>query len=227
MQQYGRFGETSGGRLGRRQEGKQARTNRGGGRSSGEGTGRQRNSARGPLALDGSSAFSRSSSGSNTGHIEVTVVAGKRQVTPSLVDIASSAERLSKLTVPGDHNKPGSSDMARASIAELAAAPALAKSTLDDSVVRAYVKLSYEDVSRISVLPFPASFNKSDGTQQHTRSVWSAMTDILMRCCDCCQEGVRAPTWVTGWIPPLRLAFNRALAPDRRTTARMTTLIDD
>ena len=112
----------------------------------------------------------------------MTVVAGKRKVTPSLVDIASSAERLSKLTVSGDRTKPVSSDLARDRTAELAIAAALAKSTLDDSVRRDCVKLSYKDVSRISVLPFPASSNKSDGTQQLTRSVRFAVTDILMRC---------------------------------------------
>ena len=88
-------------------------------------------------------------------------------------------------------------------------------------------KPSYKDVSRISVLPFPASLNKSNGTQQLTRSVRSAMTYIHMRCDDRCQEGVRVPTWVPGWIHPLRLAFNRAITSDRPTTARMTTLIDD
>ena len=126
----------------------------------------------------------------------------------------------------GDHTKPVSSDLARARTAELATAAALANSTLDDSVRRAYVKPSYKDVSRISVLPFTASLNKSDGTQQLIRSVRSAMTDILMRCDDRCQEGVRTPTWVTGWIHPLRLTFNRATTPDRPTTAAMTTLID-
>ena len=155
------------------------------------------------------------------------MVAGKRQVTPSRVDIDSSAEQLSKLTVSGDRTKPVSSDLARERTAKLATAAALAKLTLDDAVRRAYVKLSYKDVSRISVLPLPASLNKSDGTQRLTRSVRSAMTDILMRCDDRCQEGVRAPTWVPGWIHPLRLAFNRVITPDRTTTARMTTLIDD
>ena len=155
------------------------------------------------------------------------MVSGKRQVTLSLVDIASSAERLSKLTVSGDRTKHVSSDLARERIAELAAAAVLSKSTLDYSLRRAYVKLSYKVISRISVLQFPASLNKSDGTQQLTRSVRSAMTDILMRCDDRCQEGVRAPTWVFGWIHPIGLAFNRAITPDRPTTARMTTLIDD
>ena len=181
----------------------------------------------GLLAWDGSSTSSRSSSSLNTDHGEVTVVAGKRQVYPSLVDIASSAERLSKLTVSGDRTKPVPSDLARERTAELATAAALAKSTPDDPVGRAYVKLPYKDVLRISVLPFPASLNKSDGTQQLTRSVRSAMPDILMRCDDRCQEGARAPTWVPGWIPPLRMAFNRAITPDRPTTARMTTLIDE
>ena len=90
-------------------------------------------------------------------HGEVTVVAGKRQVTPSLVDIASSAERLSKLTVSGDHTKPVSSDLSHARTSAIAAAAATAKATLGDSVKRAYVMLPYEDVSRISVLLFPTS----------------------------------------------------------------------
>ena len=157
----------------------------------------------------------------------MTVVAGKRQVTPSLVDIASSAERLSKLTVPGDHTKPICWDFARARTTGIATAAATAKATLDDSFRRAYVKLSYKDVSRTSVLPFPASLNKSDGTQQLIRSVRSAMSDILMRCDDRCTEVVQAPARVTGWTHPLKLAFNRAITPDKPTTARMTTLIDD
>ena len=154
------------------------------------------------------------------------MAAGKRQLTPSRVDIASSAERLSKLTVSGDRTKPVSSNLARERTAKLDTPTALAKSTLGDSVRRTCVKLSYKDVSRISVLPFPASLNKSDGTQQLTRSVRSAMTDIVMRCHDHCQESVRAPKWVPGRIHPLRLAFNRPITPDRPTTAPMTTLID-
>ena len=172
----GNGGVTAGGASGtgvgpqRRQENNQARTNRSGGRKSEGGTGGRRNSARGPSAWDGSSTSSRSSSSFNTDHGEVTVVAGKRQATSSPVDIASSAERLGKLTVSGDRTKPVPSELAatRERTAELATAEALAKSTLD-SVRRVYVKLPYKDVSRISVLPFPASLNKSDGTQQLTR----------------------------------------------------------
>ena len=127
----------------------------------------------------------------------------------------------------GDHTKPISSDLARARTAKIATAAATAKATLDDSARRAYVKLSYKYVSRISVLPFPASWNKCDGTQQLTRSVRSAMSDILMRCDDRCTEGVRAPAWVTDWTHPPKLALNRATTLDKPTIARMTTLIDD
>ena len=123
-------------------------------------TGERRNSARGTSAWNGSSTSSRSSSGSTTDHGKATVEAGKRQVTPSLVDIASAAERLSKLTVPGDRTKPVSSDLARARTAELTTAAKRAKSTLGNSVRSAYVKLTYKDVFRISVLPFPASFDQ-------------------------------------------------------------------
>ena len=71
----------------------------------------------------------------NTGaNTRVTVVAAKRQVTPSLVDIASFAERLSKLTVSGDHAKPLSSDLIRARTAEIVTAAGTPKATLDDSV---------------------------------------------------------------------------------------------
>ena len=75
------------------------------------------------------------------------------------MDIAYSDKHLRKLTVSGDRTNPVSSDLAHEHAAELATAAALAKSTLDDSGRRAYVKLSYKDVSRICVLPFPASLN--------------------------------------------------------------------
>ena len=127
-------------------------------------------------------------------------------MTPSLVDVASSADRLSKLTVSGDRTRPVSSDLARARTPAIATAAATAKATLDDSVKRAYVKLPYKDVCSISVLPFPTSLNKSNGAQQVTRSVKSAMSVIPMRCDDRYTEGVRSPTWVPGWDHPLHMA---------------------
>ena len=117
--------------------------------------------------------------------------------------------------------------LSRARTAEISTTAATVIATLGDSVRRAYIKLSYKYVSRLSVPPFPASLNKSDGTQQRTRSVRSSMFDVLMRCDDRCTEGVRAPAWVTGWTHLLKLAFNRAITPDRPTNARMTILIDE
>ena len=61
---------------------------------------------------------------------EVTVVSGQRQVVPSLVDVASSAELLSRLTIPDDRAKPVSSNVAhaRTSVIDDIAAAAEAKS---------------------------------------------------------------------------------------------------
>ena len=86
---------------------------------------------------------------------------------------------------------------------------------------------SSRDVSLIYVVQVLALLNQSGGAQQLTRSVRSAMFDILMRCDDLCTGGVRSPTWVIGWDYPLHLAFTRSITPDNPTTARKTTLIDD
>ena len=53
------------------------------------------------------------------------MVAGKRNVTPSLVDVASSAERLS-MSVTRDRAKPVSSTLAHARTAAIATADAAA-----------------------------------------------------------------------------------------------------
>ena len=162
----GRGASGAGGGSRHRHGNNHSRINRGGGRTSGGGNGGWRNGARGRSAWDGSSTSSRSSSASSTDHGEVTVVQRNRRVTPSMVDIASSAERHSKLTVWGDHIKPVSLDLARARTSAIATAAATAKAMLHDSVKRAYVKLPDKDVARISVLHFPTSLNKSDGAQQ-------------------------------------------------------------
>ena len=112
---------------GGRQGGRFGLGNRGGGRSSGGGNDRRWDRARGRYNGYGSSIAFNSSSASITEHAEVTVVAGKRQVTPSLVNVASSAERLSKLSVTGDRVKPVSSNSAH----DLAAAIATAVSVAD------------------------------------------------------------------------------------------------
>ena len=154
------------------------RNNQGGDRSSGGGDGERRDGARGRSPWDGSSTFSRSSSASSSDRGEMPVVAGNRQVSPSLVDVASSDNRLSKRTVSDGHTKSVSSDLALARTSAIAIAAAKDKATLDDLVKRAYVKLPHKDLARISVLPFPTSLNKHGDAQQHTCSDRSAMSDI-------------------------------------------------
>ena len=68
-------------------------------------------------------------------------MARKKQVIPSLVDMSSSAERLSKLIVTDDRGSPVSSYLALARTSAMATAPATAKATLDDSAKRAYIKI--------------------------------------------------------------------------------------
>ena len=154
------------------------------------------------------------------------MVTGKRQESPSLVDVASSAERLSKLTVSGDRTMPVPSRLAHARTAAIAAAGAAADARHEASVRRAYVTLCLKEVARIASLPFPASVNKDAGAQQLTMSVKAAMTEILMRCDDHCTAGLKSPSWVSGWDLPLHKAFMRAITPDKPSTADMTTLVD-
>ena len=80
---------------------------------------------------------------------------GKTQAAPSLVDVASSAERLSKLTVSGDRPKPVSSRLAHARTAAIAAVDAAADARHEASVRRAYVTLGLKEVARIATYLFP------------------------------------------------------------------------
>ena len=89
------------------------------------------------------------------------MVTGKNQVTPSFVDVSSSAERLSKLTVTGDRAMPVSSRLAHARTAAIATADTAADTRHEASVRRAYVTLGLQEVARIATLPFPASVNKA------------------------------------------------------------------
>ena len=119
-------------------------------------------------------------------------------MTSSLVDVASSAERLSKLSVTEERAKPVSSTLPHARASAIATADATA-ARHEASVRRADVTIGLKDVARISALPFPASVNKAAGAQQLTRSVKAAMLEILMRSDDRWTEDLRSPTWVPGW----------------------------
>ena len=89
------------------------------------------------------------------------MVTGKNQVTPSFVDVSSSAERLSKLTVTGDRAMPVSSRLTHVRTAAIATAYAAADARHEASVRRAYVTLGLKEAARIATLPFPASVNLS------------------------------------------------------------------
>ena len=154
------------------------------------------------------------------------MVTGKRQVTPSLVDVSSSAERLRKLSVTRDREKPVSSRLAYACTAAIVTADAADEERLEAPVRRAYVTLGLKEVARTATLPFPASVKKAPGAQQLTRSVKVVMTEILMHSNDHCTAGLTFPSRVPGWDLPLHEAFMRAITPDKPTTADMTTLID-
>ena len=116
------------------------------------------------------------------------MVTGARQVTPSLVNVASSAERLSKLTVSGDRAMPVSSRIAHARTAAIAAADAAADARHEASVRRAYVTPGLKEVARIATLPFPASVDKAAGAQQLTRcrETWRREPLIRRPLLSCC-----------------------------------------
>ena len=80
----------------------------------------------------------------------------KRQVTPSLVDVASAAKRLSELSVTGDRAKPVSSRLVHARTAAISTADAAADARHEASVLRAYVTLGLKGVARIATLPLHA-----------------------------------------------------------------------
>ena len=50
---------------------------------------------------------------------------------------------------------------------------------------------------------------------------------ILMLCDERNSVGLRSATWVPEWKYPLRRYFERAITPDKPTTASLTTLMDD
>ena len=99
---------------------------------------------------------------------------GEKQVASSLVDVASSAERLCKKSVSGDRAKPVSSTLPHARLAVIATADADANVRHEASVLRAYVTLGLIDVVRTATIPFPASLTKAAGAHLLTRSVKAA-----------------------------------------------------
>ena len=85
---------------------------------------------------------------------------------PSLVEVASSAEFLGRLTIANDRAKPVSSKAAHARSADLEAATAVAEEKHISSVQRRYSTTPLKDIDRVSTLLFSSSVNESEAAQQ-------------------------------------------------------------
>ena len=105
-------------------------------------------------------------------------MAGKRQVSPSLADVASSADRLTKLSVTEDQATIVLLTLAGVHTSAIATADAAADARHEASVRRAHFIVSVKDVARISALPFPASVDKAADAKQLTRSVKAATSNV-------------------------------------------------
>ena len=82
---------------------------------------------------------------------DVTVVSGKRQVIPSLVGVASSAELLGLLAIADDGVKHVSSTVAHALTSAIDAAVAAAEAKHISSVKHLYVTSPVKDLSLIHI----------------------------------------------------------------------------
>lgn len=165
----GRNSDTGGGDLGCDNSGVGKHHRVTSGHSSGGGHGgREDRSRRRDNRYDTSSYF-RSSHESSSDHHGVTVANKPRQVTPFLVDVASSAARISRRTVTDDCAKPVFSHLAHAHTAAIGTADAAAKARNDASVRHAYVPLGHKAVARSYALPFPAYVTKVDSAQHLVR----------------------------------------------------------
>ena len=118
------------------------------------------------------------------------MVVEKGHVTPSLVDVSSSADRLSTLSVTEDRAKPVSSTLARDRTLAIATADVTADARHQASVCRAYVTLRLKYVARISTLLFPESIKIAAGAHQLTWSAKAARSEILLRGDDRYTEGL-------------------------------------
>ena len=90
---------------------------------------------------------------------EVTVVSDKTQAAPSLVDVASSAELHSRLSICDDRDKPMSSSVAHARTSAIDATAAAAEAKHISTVKRPYVTLPIKDINRVPHLPVSSSVN--------------------------------------------------------------------
>ena len=127
---------------------------------------------------------------------DVTVVSGKRQVIPSLVGVASSAELLGLLAIADDGVKHVSSTVAHALTSAIDAAVAAAEAKHISKHL--YVTSPVKDIDRTSTLPF-SSANQSEAAQPLILTTKSCLSGIVMPCDECNTEGLSSATSVPGW----------------------------
>ena len=146
---------------------------------------------------------------------------------PSLVEVASSAELLGRLTIVSNRAKPVSSNVAHARSATIEAATAAAEEKHISSVQRLYSTTPLKDVDRVSTLPFPPSVNQAEAAQQLIRTTKSCLSGVPRLCDERNSEGLRSDAWIPGWEYTLQRSFERAITSDKPTTSPLTTLIDE
>ena len=111
----------------------------------------------------------------------------------SMVDVASSADLLSRPTTDDDRAKPVSSNVAHARTSAIDAATVTAAAKPITSVERLYVTpLDYID--RISTFPFSSSVNQSEDAQQFIRTTKFCLLGMLMPRDERNSEGLSSPT---------------------------------
>ena len=122
----------------------------------------------------------------------------KRQLVP-FVDVASSAELLSRLTTSDDRTKPVLSNVVYAGTSAIDAAATAAEAKHISTVERLYVTTPLKNINRKPTLPFSSSVNPSEAAQQLIRTTKPCLSGTLMLCDERNPEGLRSATWVLGW----------------------------
>ena len=121
---------------------------------------------------------------------------------------------------------PVSSSTAHLLQASAALAAKTAEKTRVETVQREYIRLKPAFISPIATLPFPASLPQSDAYLQFSRTVKTALNDILVFC-DASGTNIKSLDYVRGWDRPLEKALVSAIAPGKPSTIDFTVSINE
>ena len=118
---------------------------------------------------------------------DVKVVQPLKKKFSSLIDVASSTERLAKMTISTESAQPLSSALARERQAAVDEAAARTDAEHINTVKYKYVNFDTRKMARITLLP-PTNPNQALAAKQRMCSVKEAQTDILMFCDSRCDK---------------------------------------